>query len=81
MVARCGDERYLGLCHGYVPALAYGSCRVSDQGTTLRASDVHNHSLPIPLSHNDVYMTCVSENSVVFGLDESLSPVRCQTIT
>ena len=27
---------------GYVPALAYGSCRVSDQGTTLRASDLHN---------------------------------------
>ena len=25
-----------------VPALAYGSCRVSDQGTTLRASDLHN---------------------------------------
>ena len=24
------------------PALAYGSCRVSDQGTTLRASDLHN---------------------------------------
>ena len=32
----------LGLCLGYVPALAYGSCRVSDQGTTLRASDLHN---------------------------------------
>ena len=27
---------------GYVPALAYRSCRVSDQGTTLRASDLHN---------------------------------------
>ena len=27
----CGDQRYLGLCLGYVPALAYGSCRVSDQ--------------------------------------------------
>ena len=24
------------------PALANGSCRVSDQGTTLRASDLHN---------------------------------------
>ena len=23
-------------------ARAYGSCRVSDQGTTLRASDLHN---------------------------------------
>ena len=32
----------LRLCLGYVPALAYGSCRVSDQGTTLRASDLHN---------------------------------------
>ena len=35
-------QRHLGLCLGYVPALAYGSCRVSDQGTTLRASDLHN---------------------------------------
>ena len=38
----CGDQRHLGLCLGYVPALAYGSCKVSDQGTTLRASDLHN---------------------------------------
>ena len=38
----CGDQRHLGLCLGYVPTLAYGSCRVSDQGTTLRASDLHN---------------------------------------
>ena len=38
----CRDQRHLGLCLGYVPALAYGSCRVSDQGTTLRASDLHN---------------------------------------
>ena len=38
----CGYQRHLGLCLGYVPALAYGSCRVSDQGTTLRASDIHN---------------------------------------
>ena len=38
----CGDQGHLGLCLGYVPALAYGSCRVSDQGTTLRASDLHN---------------------------------------
>ena len=38
----CGDQRHLGLCPGYVPALAYGTCRVSDQGTTLRASDLHN---------------------------------------
>ena len=37
-----GDQRHLALCLGYVPALAYGSCRVSDQGTTLRASDLHN---------------------------------------
>ena len=38
----CGDQRHLGLCLSYVPALACGSCRVSDQGTTLRASDLHN---------------------------------------
>ena len=36
-----------GLCLGYVPALAYGSCRVSDQGTTLRASDIHNARVTI----------------------------------
>ena len=35
-------EAHLGLCFGYVLALARGSCRVSDQGTTLRASDLHN---------------------------------------
>ena len=35
-------ERHLGFCFGYVPAFAYGSCRVSDQGTTLRASDLRN---------------------------------------
>ena len=38
----CEHQRHLGLCLGYVPALAYGSCRVSGQGTTLRASDLHN---------------------------------------
>ena len=32
----CGDQRHLELCLGYVPALAYGSCTVSDQDTTLR---------------------------------------------
>ena len=38
----CGDQRHLGLCLGYIPALAFASCRLSDQGTTLRASDLHN---------------------------------------
>ena len=49
----CGDQRHLGLCLGYVPALAYGSCRVSDQGTTLRASDLHNARATIlnPFNH------------------------------
>ena len=37
-----GAHKHLGLCLGCVIALAYGSCRVSDQGTTLRASDLHN---------------------------------------
>ena len=36
----CGDQRHLGLRLGYVPARAVGE--VSDQGTTLRASDLHN---------------------------------------
>ena len=41
------------MCLGYVPALAYGSCRVSDQGTTLRASDLHNARATIlnPFNH------------------------------
>ena len=41
-IVHCGDQRHLLFCLGYVPALAYGSYRVSDQGTTLRASDLHN---------------------------------------
>ena len=31
-----------GLCLGYIAALAYCSCMVSDQGTALHASDLHN---------------------------------------
>ena len=31
---RCGNQRHLGLCLGYVPALALGSCKVPDHGTT-----------------------------------------------
>ena len=43
MVARAlWRSEALRLCLGYVPALAYGSCRVSGQDTTLRASDLHN---------------------------------------
>ena len=38
----CGDQRHEGLYLGSAPALAYGSSRGSDQGTTLRASDLHN---------------------------------------
>ena len=37
-----GDKSHSGLCLGYVPALAYGSCRVSGQGTSLCAFDLHN---------------------------------------
>ena len=32
----------LRMCPVYVPAFAYGSCRVSDEGTTPRASDLSN---------------------------------------
>ena len=49
MPVHCGDQMQLGLCLGYAPALACGSCRVSDQGTTLRASDLHNARFLIPL--------------------------------
>ena len=38
---------HLGLCICYVPAPAYGSCRVSDQGTTLGAPHLHNSLAPI----------------------------------
>ena len=51
----CGDQRHLGLCLGYVPALAYGSCRVSDQGTTLRASDLHNARATILNPFNTIH--------------------------
>ena len=51
----CGDQRHLGLCLGDVPALAYGSCRVSDQGTTLRASDLHNARATILNPFNKVW--------------------------
>ena len=50
----CGYQRHLGLCLGYVPALAYGSCRVSDQGTTLRASDIHNAQATILNPFNNI---------------------------
>ena len=53
----CGDQRHLGLCLGFVPALAYGSCRVSDQGTTLRASDLHNARATIlnPFNNHEIH--------------------------
>ena len=57
----CGDQRHLGLCLGYVPALAYGSCRVSDQGTTLRASDLHNaRSTILNPFNSDVIMSTMA---------------------
>ena len=56
----CGDQRHLGLCLGYVPALAYGSCRVSDQGTTLRASDLHNARATILNPFNTELMVYVT---------------------
>ena len=52
----CGDQRHLGLCLGYDPALAYGSCRVSDQGTTLRASDLHNARATILNPFNNAFI-------------------------
>ena len=62
----CGDQRHLGLCLGYVPALAYGSCRVSDQGTTLRASDLHNARAtilnPFNRAHYDVIVMHTSRS-------------------
>ena len=65
----CGDQRHLGLRIGYVPALAYGSCRVSDQGTTLRASDLHNARATIlnPFSKG-LLLTCNLE----YGMPQNL---------
>ena len=61
MVARaCGDQRHLGLCLGYVPALTCGSCRVSNQAKTLRASDLHNARTtifnPFNIDQNSAHM-------------------------
>ena len=55
----CGDQRNLGLCLGYVPALAYNSCLVSDQGTTLRASDLHNVRATILNPFNNAFGRCM----------------------
>ena len=52
MPVHCGDQRHLGMCLGYVPALTYCSYRVSDQGTVLRASDLYNARAPILNSFN-----------------------------
>ena len=47
---------------------AYGSCRVSEQGTTLRASDLHNARATILNPFNNVpelfnsYFRCDSDN-------------------
>ena len=58
MVARAlWRSRHLGLFLGYVPALAYGSSRVSDQGTTLRASDLHNARATILNPFNKMVLT------------------------
>ena len=65
----CGDQRHLGLCLGYVPALAYGSCKVSDQGTTLRASDLHNARAtilnPFNKAYNGITKQLVAESKYV----------------
>ena len=55
MPAHCGGQRHLGLCLGYVPALAYGSFMVTDQGTILRASDLHNARSTILNPFSNVY--------------------------
>ena len=60
MVARAlWISEALRLCVGYVPALAYGSCRVCDQGTTLRASDIHNARATILDPFNN--LSCIKD--------------------
>ena len=63
----CGDQRHLGLWLGYVPALAYGSCRVSDQGTTLRASDLHNARATILNPFNIVHWSQIDTLHVIIS--------------
>ena len=57
----CGAQWHLGLCLGYVPALAYRSRRESDQGTTLRASDLHIAQVTI-LNHFDLSLLLATYN-------------------
>ena len=47
MPVHCSDQGHLGLCFSYAPALAYGSCRASDESTTLGTSNLHNSLAPI----------------------------------
>ena len=55
VVARhCGVQRQLGLWLGYVAVLPYGSCRISDQGTTLRASGLHNARTAILIAFSNM---------------------------
>ena len=72
----CEDQRHLGLWFGYVPALANGSCRVSDQDTTLRASDLHNARATIlnPFNNGAVWARYMgnriwSNTSFLYNLD------------
>ena len=49
----------LGLCLGYVTALTCGSCRVSDQGTILSASDRKNSLASILSTFSTSFQTCM----------------------
>ena len=67
-------KRHLGLCLGYVPAFADGSCRVSDQDTNMQASDLHNahaNILIIPL-YGSVLVSWFAKNRHILTAPEHL---------
>ena len=59
----CGDQRHLGSCLGYVPALAYGSYRVSDQGTTPVPLISTTHNLHITFINSTIFQPLVYANN------------------
>ena len=68
------------------PALAYGSCRVSDQGTTLSASDLHNARATIlnPFYNMDYkIIKKIRQNTAWIEADilaKNLTPNRCNAL-
>ena len=72
--ALCFNHRYLRLCLDYVPSLAYGLWRVSNQSTILHALDFHNAWPPIHnLFNNKVSWCKVNQIYNNFNVLQSMS--------